>query len=72
MARPRWTYKRDPVRYCDACGGYLIRKRHESGRLEDRGNFLRRRYCDRACFHQGMKSKGASRTRYNATRRAGL
>src|SRR5690606_10566458 len=41
--------KKDPVKFCRACGARLVRKRFASGRLEDRGVFLRREACSRAC-----------------------
>lgn len=43
--------KPDPLRNCAVCGKILTRKRF-SGRLEDRGAFLLRKYCDAACLGQ--------------------
>jgi hypothetical protein len=41
--------KIDPIRYCWWCKGNLERKRFSTGRLEDRGIFLHRIYCNREC-----------------------
>ena len=41
--------KEDPVKFCQACGTQLVRKRFDSGRLEDRGVFLRRKHCSQSC-----------------------
>ena len=41
--------KADPAKNCEACGEPLTRKRFASGRLEDRGVFLRRRHCSQRC-----------------------
>lgn len=41
--------KQDPERSCETCGTPLFRKRFASGRLEDRGVFLRRKYCSLSC-----------------------
>ncbi len=38
----------DPTKFCEHCGEQLVRKRY-NGRLEDRGVFLRRVYCNLAC-----------------------
>src|SRR5260221_12255202 len=37
-----------PPKSCERCGKPLTRKRF-SGRLEDYGTFLRRRFCDLSC-----------------------
>lgn len=42
------SQKVDPEKYCQTCGARMERKRY-NGRLEDRGVFLRRRYCCRSC-----------------------
>jgi 5-methylcytosine-specific restriction endonuclease McrA len=41
--------KTDPFRQCEWCATTLVRKRFSTGRLEDRGRFLARKFCDRAC-----------------------
>lgn len=41
--------KPDPVKFCEACGKQLARKRFASGRLEDRTVFLKRRHCSQSC-----------------------
>lgn len=46
MPMPR---KPDPEKQCEHCGKPLARKMI-NGRLEDRGVFLRRRFCDSTCF----------------------
>lgn len=40
--------KSDPEKSCETCGVPLTRKQ-TGGRLEDRGTFLRRRYCSLSC-----------------------
>lgn len=50
MAMPR---KEDPMKYCEACGEQLMRKRY-NGVLESRPNFLRRKYCNETCMAKGM------------------
>lgn len=41
--------KTDPIRFCEWCGALLVRKRFSTGRLEDRGRFLRRKFCGKEC-----------------------
>lgn len=41
--------KDDPTKTCEMCGEPLTRKRFASGRLEDRGVFLRRKFCSQSC-----------------------
>lgn len=41
--------KTDPFRSCEWCGTPLTRKRFSTGRLEDRGRFLLRKFCDKSC-----------------------
>jgi hypothetical protein len=45
MGRPR---KSDPTKYCMRCGVQLERQK-TGDRLEDRGVFLRRKYCSLTC-----------------------
>lgn len=59
MPSPR---KKDPEKYCAHCGKKLIRKRY-SGRLEDYGVFLRRKYCGLTCM-------GKARMKSNPTKSA--
>lgn len=40
--------KPDPVKHCETCETSMSRKRF-NGRLEDRGVFLRRRFCSQSC-----------------------
>lgn len=37
------------MKYCEICGTLLTRKRFDSGRLEDRNVFLKRRHCSQSC-----------------------
>lgn len=41
--------KHDPPKFCEWCGLPLERKRFSTGRLEDRGRFLKRKFCDTVC-----------------------
>ena len=41
--------KPDPTKSCEWCGAYFTRKRFDNGRLEDRGVFLRRKFCSLSC-----------------------
>jgi hypothetical protein len=41
--------KTDPFRQCEWCAATLTRKRFSTGRLEDRGRFLARKFCDKDC-----------------------
>jgi 5-methylcytosine-specific restriction endonuclease McrA len=43
-----------PTKFCDYCGKPLYRKRY-NGRLEDRGAFQRRHYCDLTCSALGFR-----------------
>ena len=42
--------KPTPLRYCEACGAQLERKRFVGGVLESLLNFCRRKYCNRRCM----------------------
>ena len=46
---------------CKYCAARLKRKRY-NGRLEDRGAFRRRKYCDRVCMAKAMQKPFPSRT----------
>lgn len=46
------TKKQDPQKNCLACNRPILRKRI-NGRLEDRGVFLRRKYCNQNCMALG-------------------
>jgi hypothetical protein len=51
--------KPDPEKFCENCGALVTRKRF-NGRLEDRGVFLRRRFCGRSCGNSKAEvTKGA-------------
>lgn len=41
--------KVDPFRKCEWCATTPTRKRFSTGRLEDRGRFLSRKFCDTEC-----------------------
>lgn len=57
MAIPK---KDDPAKDCLTCGKPVTRKRFASGRLEDRGVFLRRMHCSLSCANTRTEvSKGA-------------
>ena len=43
----------DSPHYCNYCGKELVRKRFNSGRLEDFGVFKKRKYCDMECYRKG-------------------
>lgn len=60
-----------PEKFCEHCGDPLVRKRM-NGRLEDRGVFLRRRFCSHSCHaswqhEQPASSPQASRKRAQST-----
>lgn len=52
--------KTDPIRMCAWCGAELKRKRFSTGRLEDRGRFLKRQYCDTECQRLAQIDPAAS------------
>lgn len=54
--------KADPEKACAFCGKPMVRQRLGSGRLEDRGVFLRRKFCDRACMAKAQLSPDPSAT----------
>lgn len=41
-------------RRCPVCDVVLVRKRYESGRLEDRSTFARRKYCSPGCSRRAL------------------
>lgn len=51
--------KEVPEKYCEYCGKRLYRKRI-NGRLEDRGVFCRRKYCNRECMKRAFVKKDGS------------
>lgn len=51
---PRNGRKPDPQKNCRACTAPLTRKTF-NGRLEDRGVFLRRKFCNRRCMAKSME-----------------
>lgn len=46
--------KKDPSKACEFCGAPLVRKTY-GRRLEDRGVFLRRRFCSLSCSGQASR-----------------
>jgi len=52
-----------PVKHCETCGLLLERKRF-GGRLEDRGVFLRRRFCSRVCGYAYVKPDAVKDTHH--------
>lgn len=63
--------KPDPDKVCAACGVVLARKRFASGRLEDRGVFLRRRHCSQSCANS-RNEVGASAYHWRARKHRSL
>lgn len=61
--RGKWKEKSAEVRHCETCGEQLIRRRHESGRLEGFRDFMRRRFCSLSCANSRSKG-GESRNAY--------
>lgn len=61
--------KSDPAKFCAACGKQLARKRI-NGRLEDRGVFVKRKYCERSCMAKAMTKPDAEISKVQAHRRA--
>lgn len=61
--------KDDPQKTCACCGATMARKMF-NGRLEDRGVFLRRRFCNLTCFGQSkMVEVPAGKGIYRRSRR---
>ena len=58
MPRPK---KIDPVKNCQFCGKQLMRK-IINGRLEDRGIFLKRKYCNQDCMAKAFIKKNVEIT----------
>ena len=58
MPRPR---KPDPEKRCEHCGKRLKRGLY-NGRLEDRGAFLRRKYCSLSCANSKRENEHAKVT----------
>lgn len=42
--------KIEPIRYCKHCGVLMQRRRYDNGNLETMDMFIRRQYCDLACY----------------------
>ena len=61
--RGQWKQKSSEIRHCETCGTQLIRRRHESGRLEGHRDFMRRRFCSLSCANSRSKG-GESRNAY--------
>lgn len=49
--------KPTPLKYCDACGCTLQRKREKDGDLESLLHFSRRKFCSRACMAVGFRGR---------------
>ena len=56
--RQQWKPKAVEPRCCEVCSKSLVRRRHESGRLEGFRDFMRRRFCSLSCANS--RSKGGS------------
>lgn len=61
--RGKWKQGSDVPRHCVTCGDQLMRRRHESGRLEGYRDFMRRRFCSLSCANSRSKG-GESRNAY--------
>lgn len=61
--------KIDPEKACAHCG-VVIRRNRIRGRLEDRGVFLRRQYCNRACMAAAMQKDRCSSTSHSRSKAA--
>lgn len=53
-------------KYCEYCGKKLERKVFASGRLEDYGVFLRRKYCNRTCMRKAFLKIGENTEQTNS------
>jgi len=53
MPMPR---KPVPQRHCQYCAAPLERKNY-NGRLEERANYMRRKYCDQRCFGNSLRKE---------------
>lgn len=53
--RGQWKQKSTQVRHCETCGNQLVRRRHQSGRLEGYRDFMRRRFCSLSCANSRNK-----------------
>jgi len=65
-----YEVKPTPEKFCRHCGVALGRKRM-NGRLEDRGVFLRRQFCDQTCMAKAMEKEtctSVSHSRMKANR----
>jgi hypothetical protein len=58
--RAQWKPAASKPRSCETCASTLVRRRHESGRLEGFRDFMRRRFCSLSCANSRSKG-GASR-----------
>ena len=67
----RSDIKSTPEKHCEHCGNAFHRKRCKSGRLEDAGAYLRRRFCSLSCANSQYKG-GDSRTRSHVRARKHL
>jgi hypothetical protein len=65
LPQPR---KPTPAKCCEMCGANMVRSLNASGRLEDRGAFLRRRFCSLSCANSQRKG-GDSRKAWHAQAR---
>lgn len=50
----------DPPKLCQTCGAPFNRGRLTTGRLEDRGSFLKRRFCGKKCQAEAQVKPGAT------------
>jgi hypothetical protein len=60
----------DPIKVCANCGAPMERKRFPSGTLEDRAQFLRRKFCNQACMALVMEGRIKVRNEQNSRRQS--
>jgi hypothetical protein len=48
-------------RWCRWCGETLTRKRYPGGQVEKLPTFSKRRYCDKRCFGEQARARGAEK-----------
>ena len=46
-----------PIKHCEFCGELLVRKRYSTGKLEQKSNFIKRRFCDVYCQTQSYRAE---------------
>ena len=54
MSKMQKYIKPSPESYCQQCGTRMERKRFSSGRLEDLGRFMKRKFCSKKCQDESL------------------